>query len=217
MKQETKTDIVYSVFIAFITFLLVSAFVCDVKAQPSSLFDNQNVLIVGDSHVKGYFGYWLGERIKDQGANYIKVVGREGWGVCRWLNSAKFGEPSVEYLIKTYEPDVIIMELGGNDWWRKDYDEYEKCVRTLWDKIHDHESVNHVYWIGPPKAVRKSAKQQFQRMKIANIIKSVVGLDHYIDSFTKTDHRGRTSDGIHFTKEGSKRWVERVIADIISR
>ncbi len=179
------------------------------SSSERNFWTGKKVLLFGDSQVAGVFGTALGRKLTSEaGAARFNKVGRVGWGVNSWLNqrlrSSDERLDSIPTIIERYDPDVVIVSLGGNDGanGQARRADYEDRVRRLWDMVVS-RSEHHI-WSGPPTAVGRGAEHQPGRVSAANKIISVVGTDLFINCFGVTNVTdGRSPDGIHFGASSS--------------
>lgn len=189
----------------------------DIQGSPRSALDDQRVLLLGDSQVAGAFGDAMASHLTAAGVTYFVKVGHSGWGVIDWLRN----RIAIQHIIERHQPTLVLISLGGNDWFRSNDQEYQTHVREFWNFIIQVTNENapanshtSFVWISPASTVGRHANIQRQRTIIANIILQVVGSNHYAESQDITNSLGRTPDGIHFTYRGANSWAHRLIPRI---
>jgi len=179
--------------------------IVNVVETGSDHWAGKNVLGIGDSQMEGQFGITLGNLLRDHNVSNFIRVGRHGWSVYAWLNGRLHSEdelqPTLQQLMQQYNPDIVIISLGGNDGSaglsrRADF---EDKVRQLWNSAITTSSF--AIWSGPPTAVGTAASSQPGRDIANDKIRNVVGNNNFIDVRTITNTtQGRTSDGVHFLR-----------------
>lgn len=194
----------------------------EIQGSPRSPLDDQRVLLIGDSQTVGNFGSGMMAHLTAHGATYFVRAGREGWGVVNWWNH-RF---NIKRLIRRHNPTLVLVELGGNDFWRANHPSlrnYSNYVENLWNFIKDNAEENKPHnttvsycWISPATTVGPAADIQDERDEISNVIQTVVGSDYYVESRDITGSFGRTADGKHFTPAGGNDWASRLIPRIKS-
>lgn len=131
-----------------------------------NLLYTATVLIIGDSHSVGPFGWHLDELLRNDGhqvATYASCGSTAQW----WFSGKKTGcgyyqrdlngevtraniysTPLVKDLLKTIKPNVVIIELGSNYVKNFNDDGVIKEMRDLARTIKDSGST--CYWLTPP-------------------------------------------------------------------
>jgi lysophospholipase L1-like esterase len=175
------------------------------SAEASDLgpFEGKTVLHIGDSQVEGYYGVFLGAFILQHGAESYHRHGEGGKGVGWWLNRNRL----VRDLIR-YQPDIVLVTLGGNDSSRVAHPEYRESVERFYEIAGGMGA--RVIWVSPPTAVGQSHRLQRFRNAVCSVILEVVGESNFIDSREITaEIEGRAGDGIHFNVDGGREWARR--------
>ena len=100
---------------------------------------SENILFVGDSHTKGYFGENL-KKILTQSNNTVKVLAEVGSGVDYWTKDKNF-------IDQVKNTDEVIIALGTNDFasYRKCQNKticFEKKIKTMLDLIPPEKNVH---------------------------------------------------------------------------
>lgn len=186
----------------------------DVQGSPRSALDDQRVLLIGDSQVAGPPGASLGHHIASTGATYFARAGKPGWGVQSWHRHRR----SMDHLISRHNPTLLVLILGGNDHHRAQGDGYSLLVTAFWSELQQsvtrhapENSMSSICWIGPP-AVIGDDDLQARRDVVTQEIKSVIGVDHFVNSADLTrENTERSRDGIHFTPSGASDWMRKTI------
>ena len=182
------------------------------RQQPQDNFwQNKKVLHVGDSQAAGLFGRTVGDVLRSRGASLYTLKGRVGWGVISWLNGRKTPqspqEPKLQDLIAQYQPDVVLITLGGNDYSRANSPDLINKFQEFWNIAL---TVPNQFWAGPPIAIGLQAPNQSARSLVSEKIAQVVG-PKFLDSRLYTNVQGgRDRLGVHFTREGIEtveRWA----------
>lgn len=173
------------------------------------------VLMIGDSQTAGNFGRELKDVSFARGVFRFAFEGRVGWGVPKWNDSFR---SSIPLLLRRYKPDLVIIQLGGNDSTRSGRIDYDKEVLHLWNRVQkralQYNDGAKFCWIGPPTAVKPREDIQKYRERAANKIKAAIGEKYYINSFDITGHFGRSPDGVHFTPGGARLWAIEIMPRI---
>lgn len=189
----------------------------DVQGSPRSPIDDQRVLLMGDSQTAGAFGGALMPHITAKGAVYYARAGEVGWGVVNWWRQRH----NVDRLMRRHHPTLVLVELGGNDWQRSARVDYGTHVSNLWNYVRERAEENKpegttvsYCWISPARVVGPAEHIQPGRDRAAEVIRSVVGSEHYVESNDITGAFGRTPDGLHFTHGGGNDWARRIIPRI---
>lgn len=195
------------------------------EEQENSIWSGKRVLLIGDSMIHGPPGLRMQQGIQNRGGIMDNGMrdGRVGWGVIHWLLGRHSGRsrfiprsgPKLPELISIYNPDIVVIGLGGNDWAQSDLERYREKVEQLWEQA---SRVFDRYWVGPPDAFptnKSSAElERFRsgRFAVERVISSVVGSNFIKVSDVTNTREGRASDGIHFTSSGvPDAYIERVV------
>lgn len=152
------------------------------------------VLIMGDSHAEGYPGTYLAQvmRNRDHQTTVMSKVG---------LRITTMAKQTILFEDAAFK--VIIM--GTND-------SPGRATELAYRKVA--QDYPDAFLISPP-AYRGALG--LRTNQVAQIQQKVFG-NRWIDSRPCTsDFKGRTTDTIHFTKDGAKRWMDCVIAEIDRR
>jgi hypothetical protein len=159
-------------------------------SKPRSLA-GKKVLHVGDSMVGGNFGLTrsLEAKLTDAGAKLVRHT-----KVSETLQS--FDKSStLRDLLRTHEPDIVIINLGANDAIVPFPAQYAHHVANVAKRVGDREC----WWIGPPSWKGPDTG-------IVTVLHDNVGTCRFFDS-SKLELE-RTTDGIHPNDRGAARWAE---------
>jgi acyl-CoA thioesterase-1 len=153
--------------------------------EPASL-KGKKVLHVGDSMVGGNWGLTraLEAKLEPEGAKVVRHT-----KVSETLKSMDT-DPTLKELLRTHEPDVVIITLGTNDTDVPYPEVYAKHVANIAKRVAPREC----WWMGPPK-----------ESPVNKVIKENSAPCKFFDSSTlKLD---RTKDGIHPNDKGGGQWA----------
>jgi acyl-CoA thioesterase-1 len=153
--------------------------------EPASL-EGKKVLHVGDSMVGGNWGLTraLEAKLEPEGAKVVRHT-----KVSETLKSMDT-DPTLKELLRTHEPDVVIITLGTNDTDVPYPEVYAKHVANIAKRVAPREC----WWMGPPK-----------ESPVNKVIKENSAPCKFFDSSTlKLD---RTKDGIHPNDKGGGQWA----------
>jgi lysophospholipase L1-like esterase len=151
----------------------------------------KKVLHVGDSMVGGSFGLTKAFEAKlvEEGASIVRHT-----KVSESL--ASFDKaPTLKDLIRTHDPDIIVITLGANDAIVPYPQAYARNVANITKRVGDREC----WWIGPPSW--KGADTG-----LVSVIRDNVGTCRFFDS-TKLELE-RTTDGIHPNDRAAVKWAD---------
>lgn len=151
----------------------------------------KKVLHVGDSMVGGSWGLTRALEVKlaEEGAKVVRHT-----KVSESL--ASFDKsPTLKDLLRTHDPDIVIINLGSNDALVPFPAGYARHVRNIARRVGEREC----WWIGPPS-------WQGPDTGIVDVIRDNVGSCRFFDS-SKLDLE-RTSDGVHPTDRAAAKWAD---------
>lgn len=159
------------------------------KAAPRSL-GGKKVLHVGDSMVGGNFGLTKAfeAKLKDEGATLVRHT-----KVSESMSSFEKG-PTLKDLLRTHDPDIVVITLGANDALVPHPEVFAQSVEKIVKRVGDREC----WWIGPPMWREDSG--------IVRVIQENSGKCRFFDS-SKLELE-RTADGIHPTDRGGAKWAD---------
>ena len=172
-------------------------------ASRPSPFEGKVVLHVGDSQVEGFYGAFLGTHILFNGATAHHRHGEGGKGVGWWLERNRLARDIVRY-----QPDIVLVTLGGNDSSRARHPEYRETVERFY-RIAGLTGAK-VIWVSPPTAIGRASRLQRFRNQVCSVILDVVGEQHFVDSREITADIEHANDGVHFTVDGGREWARRI-------
>lgn len=132
--------------------------------------------------------------------------------------------PKVEALIKTYDPDIVVVQTGTNMYAslrskRRSEEANAKEVAYVYEKMCERvtEGGRRCYWITPPSANTERYSEELQG-SMGRIIQETVSkygkvfnsyaVTQYTDPFPQTD-------GIHYGSEDATNWAKLVAKDFI--
>ena len=197
-----------------------------------SLVLASTVLIIGNSHLVGPFGWYLDENLRKSGlqvATFASCGSIAKWWssgqktTCGFYSNNLKGEvfkatvhptPILSELLLQVRPDTVLVELGAN-YVNTPSDEFaindlKAMVKTIKD------SGARCYWIGSPD----SRKYRTERPRIYRLITEAVGSDCPIfNSMNVTSYPETGGDGVHYWfKEGmpiARKWADAVSMDFL--
>lgn len=150
---------------------------------------SRNILFVGDSMLEGLCRRFID--YADQNAHTLNTVIWYSSSTKLWADT-----DTLNHFIKKFNPDYIVVCLGGNELFVKDIDKRKKYIQTMVSKIGNIPFV----WISPPNWKPDTG--------INDAIISVVGRDRYFDSRTLELERG--SDHRHPTYPAAALWMDTI-------
>lgn len=188
----------------------------DLQGSPRSALDDQRVVAIGDSQVHGAPGIALGHHLIASGATYYTRFGRGNWGVYRWYHNLD----SIDQIMERHHPTLVVLILGGNDWYRVEDANYPTYVSRFWEHLKSSVERNKpegtrssICWIEPPAAVgQDNAERQAARAQVSEIILETINQTYFVESQDITrSTQGRSADGVHFTHQGAVNWMRQTI------
>jgi len=156
------------------------------------------VVLIGDSHMEALAPN-LGLLLVDQGMQVVHAETNRGKSTAWYVQSGKLGE-----LVRQYQPDMVIVELGTNDQPNTDY---TAMLRGAVEQIRSAGSPE-IVWFGPSfattsLATRLDTVRARQQATLPN-----AGV-HWYDSWPMT-REGHGPDGVHFTQAGYRGWASKM-------
>lgn len=169
------------------------------------------VLVIGDSHTVGPFGWYLDENLRKSG-HKVATYGSCG-SIAQWWTNAhsttcgyyendvdnnvvkkdKFPTPLVKSLLNSVKPDAVVVELGTNyvntpsdSFVIKDLQNFVALIKSSGAKC---------FWVSPPDM--RKFRNEISRLD--KLVIQAVGKDCTVfDSKTVTAYPEVGGDGIHY-------------------
>lgn len=168
------------------------------SSHPRSLA-GKKVLHVGDSMVGGNLGLTraLEAKLNEEGAKLVRHT-----QVSESLTSFDKSQ-TLRDLLRTHDPDIVIINLGANDA-RVPFPagyahNVEKITKRVVSGDSRRPSGRECWWIGPPSWKGRDTG-------IVSVIRDNIGRCHFFDSSTL--ELDRTADGIHPNERGAAKWAD---------
>ncbi|MBN9159514.1 MAG: hypothetical protein BGO98_40540 [Myxococcales bacterium 68-20] len=159
----------------------------------------KKVLHVGDSMVGGRFGLTRAfeSKLSAEGAKIVRHT-----TVSETLSSFD-KTPTLKDLIRTHDPDIVVITLGANDANVPHPEVYAHNIENVVKRVGDREC----WWIGPPsvKTPAGAPGPSGPDMGVVSVIRDHAGKCRFFDS-SKLDLE-RASDGIHPNDRGAAKWA----------
>lgn len=150
----------------------------------------KNILLFGDSMTFG-----LARRFADYGVANGHNVTAINWDSS---TSAIWADcDTLEYYIRKYNADFIVVVLGSNELYRKDHDKYRLVIEKLVHKIGDIPFI----WVGPPDLKADGGMN--------DVYLSVLGPRRFF--MTKGMELERGKDHIHPVFSASAQWADSIM------
>lgn len=160
----------------------------------------KKVLHVGDSMVGGNFGLTkaLEKKLTAEGAKLVRHT-----QVSETLVTFDKG-PTLRDLLRTHDPDIVILTLGMNDATVPHPEVFAKNIQNIVRHVGDREC----WWLGPPPPGPRVRGEEPREAPstLPKVIAENAGTCHFFDA-TDLDLE-RTSDHIHPTNEGGAKWAD---------
>lgn len=176
----------------------------------------KSTLVITDSHGEGAFGAELVKNLEAVKNNvYLYAVGGSSaadwdlglpqpWGFWEYQTGSinrrgsKPVTPLLKDLIKKFNPDRVIIELGTNLIWRPISSKDSEHIQNLIQSVR--ESGAECFWIGLPDLRRKSSEQQNREVEIQQLLEKEVEGSYcqLIYSWRFTLYPESGGDGIHY-------------------
>lgn len=149
----------------------------------------KKVLHVGDSMVGGKFGLTraLEAKLTAAGATIVRHT-----KVSESLTSFDKG-PTLKDLIRTHDPDIILITLGANDATVPHPEVFAHSIQNIVHRVGAREC----WWLGPPMP---------KETGIVSIIRDNAGSCRFFDASKLSLERA--SDGIHPNDRGAAKWAD---------
>jgi lysophospholipase L1-like esterase len=157
----------------------------------------KKVLHVGDSMVGGSFGLTRAfeAKLSGEGATIVRHT-----KVSESLSSFD-KTPTLKDLIRTHDPDIVVITLGANDANVPHPEVYAQSIENVVRRVGDREC----WWIGPPSVKNVPGPGPSVDMSVVAVIREHAGSCRFFDS-SKLDLE-RASDGIHPNDRGAAKWA----------
>lgn len=176
-----------------------------------NLFYATTVLIIGDSHLVGPFGWHLDQLLRNDGhqvATYASCGSTAQWWFsgnktgCGYYQRGLDGEvkrtnihptPLVKELLKEVKPNVVIVELGSNYVKNKNDESVVNEMRALARTVRDNSST--CYWLTPPDMRLYRTETRRLNSLIEKSVSEYCSI-FYSDEVTAYPEEG--GDGVHY-------------------
>ena len=169
------------------------------------------ILLVGDSHMVGFFGEKLENKLRSQGHDVVRLA-KGGWSATTFLTSR--GQDELDRLDGWF--DLALLELGTNDAANLDSVPLEKAaanILTLTRKL----PTARVVWVGPPSFDATIARTLYPAFasydlnsRARDLWLAVSPQIASIDSRPSTQQYAKRDD-VHFGPKGSEAWASSVV------
>lgn len=155
----------------------------------------KRILLLGDSMVEG---------LSKPFGRYAAMNGHDLTSVVWYSSSSRTWAmtDTLEFFIKKYRPDFIMISLGGNELFVRDLNDRQKYVSDIVARISDIPFI----WIGPPNWKEDTG--------INGIVRNAVGEKRFFESRRLSFERG--ADGRHPTPESSCMWADTISSWIMN-
>jgi hypothetical protein len=174
------------------------------------------------AHVQTHCGYWSLESLPDSHA--IKEL-RDTYGMTSGHRPKSYPVPKLDDLLATIQPDILVMQTGGNlfglfsgrEKVKPDHDASmlrKYLVPFVKKAIAPPSKLRKIYWVAPPTSGSVSGEvQEFVFEQTQNNIGSVT---HVIDSrkLVAYPYKHMDLDKEHFIGEDMNRWTDNVWGEI---
>lgn len=154
------------------------------------------IVILGDSHIDGWYGQELEDRIVNSGAKVTRI-GVQSSRVSDWIARCQAGTVPIDA-----STQIVFVGLGSNDWGMNPV-EFARRALDLAQRMDALAPGVDKVWIGPPQ----------MRSDASWVVNQLDGIlpPHWllIDSWAITEGLPRLADGIHYTREGAIEWSNR--------
>jgi hypothetical protein len=209
------------------------------SATPAAAWAAQSeVLVIGDSQSYGSFGSRLLSQLRKDKKISTSYYSRPGSGALWWMNGDKAPEdwgswnapqgepelrvpqalatPKIENLISKHQPELVVVQLGGNMVHLSDFT-IRAQVKRLASKIRTKGS--RCLWVGPPPG---DARPEPRFSEFYKVLKesAETGVCRFVDSRALINPVPHGGDGRHLdTMKGglkaSKQWTAQVSETIV--
>ena len=177
-----------------------------------SIAHAKSVLVIGDSHAVGPFGWEFDRLVRQQGgisrvATYASCGSIAQWWVtghktpCGYWERSEAGvevsqptasTPIFSELLKKHQPDIVVVELSGN--YQQRSDQFSKDdMRAMVEQIR--ESGAQCFWITTPHT--RLYPERISRL-VSLVHEAVSDYCEVFESHLVTQYPERGGDGIHY-------------------
>jgi len=174
------------------------------------------------AHVQTHCGYWSIESPPDSHA--IKEL-RDTYGMTSGHRPTSHTVPKLDDLLATIQPDILVMQTGGNlfglfsgrEKIKPDHDAAmlrKYLVPFVKKAITPPSKLRKIYWVAPPKSGRVS--DEVQDFVFEQTQKDIGSVTHVIDSrkLVAYPYKHMEPDKEHFIGEDMNRWTDNVFGEI---
>ena len=204
-----------SIPLIFLILISVCSFVAETATAPKRAHHGQqNILFIGDSHSVGVFGRTLTALLEaSQPDSHVTTIASCGSSPRWWLkgypttcgfwrhnadssdvNSLKNWTPTLDDLINTVKPKIVIVALGSNLVRLSEAERYID-TETMMNKVT--EKATQCIWIGPPDARKFSAAAINDVYVLLEKLANQYGC-RLVDSRKYTHYPESGGDGLHY-------------------
>ena len=169
-----------------------------------------NVALIGDSHTQAIWPI-VSRALTGAGFTVTLQEARPGWSELTYRQKM----PDLPERLKAANPDIVVIELGGNGYTKGDA--YAEELRWLVQAAQD-AGADRVIWYGPATTAQGASASVTARHEQAAEDQSRLLPDlgvewHDSRPLTTTDHR---DDGVHFTMTGYNRWADDITSAVLA-
>jgi hypothetical protein len=165
------------------------------EATPEPFPEGTTVLHVGSSSA-GALGLELDRLLEERGVkSYLKS--KQSTFIAQWSGK----ELGLRRLLARYQPDLVVISLGGNEVETPDPARRARAIRRLTALVRDRPCI----WIGTPRWPR------LHHTGLLEVIRDNSAPCRFIDSDELAPDMATLSDGVHPTYPERRRWARRVI------
>jgi hypothetical protein len=174
------------------------------------------------THIQTHCGYWSIE--SQSGSRAVKEL-HDTYGMTSGHRPASHAVPKLDDLLATIQPDILVMQTGGNLFGlfsgrekvkpERDGPMLRKYLVPFVKKaITPPSKLRKIYWIAPPKSGRVS--DEVQEFVFGQTQKDIGGVTHVIDSrkLVAYPYKHMDPDKEHFAGEDMNKWTDKVWAEI---
>ncbi|NLE85768.1 MAG: hypothetical protein GX607_05165 [Myxococcales bacterium] len=167
----------------------------DTPTKPAPLPAGTTVLHVGSS-TAGALGIDLKRELEERGVRCVLRF-KESTFIPQWAGE----EMGLRKLLANYNPDLVIISLGGNEVTMPNPGARASAIRRIVQMVGDRPCL----WIGTPKWEARP------HTGILDVIRENSGSCHYIDTDALVPNLEPLPDGIHPTFNERRRWARAMI------